>query len=104
MVQVAPFASGRCAAGAAEFTVDGNEIHERSACAELYEPDIILAPLDAAAEYVTIELEHAIEIAHTKHDMVDLPDANAHSPIPTGAARTVASSAHRWRTVLRAHT
>jgi hypothetical protein len=36
--------------------------------------------------------------------MVDLPYPNAHGPIPTGAVRTVASSAHRWRTVLRAHT
>ena len=83
VVEVAAFPAGRGAAGAAEGAVDRHEVDQRAPGAQLDQADVVLAPLDRAAEDVAIEGEHRRDVADAQDDVVDL----AHADHGAAAAR-----------------
>ena len=75
VVEVAAFPAGRGAAGAAERAVDRHEVDQRAPGTQLDQADVVLAPLDRAAEDVAIEGEHRRGVADAQDDVVDLAHA-----------------------------
>jgi len=74
MIQIASFLSGRCAAGAAEFAIDGHEIDQTASRAELDKPDILLTFFEHTPQRITIKLQHGIELRDAKDNMVNARD------------------------------
>src|SRR3546814_10336158 len=71
MVDVAALAARRRAAHRAELAVDGDEIYQRTAGAQLIEPDLGLRALVGAAENIPVKAGHIVEIDDAKDHMVD---------------------------------
>src|SRR3546814_19609270 len=71
MVDVAAFAARRRAARRAQLAVDGDEIDQRTAGAQLIEADSGLHALVGAAENLPIKAGHTVEIDDAKDHMVD---------------------------------
>src|SRR5262249_43715949 len=106
VVEVAPFAARCRAAGASELAVQRDEIQHRAAGAKLDQADLVLAPLDAAAQAVAVEAQHGRHVDHAQHDVVDLADMDhrrgspgASVPRDAGVAR--ASRDINWRAACR---
>src|SRR6185369_3166521 len=76
VVQVAAFRPRRRAAGAPELAVDGHEVDQRAAGAQLHEADLVLAPLDRAAQPLAIETQDAREVGDAQDDVVDFADVD----------------------------
>src|SRR5580765_3131873 len=75
MIQIATLDARRLSTGAAEFPGDGHEVDERAAGAQLVETDLHLVLLRRAAEHIDVEAQHALELHHPQHHMIDLADA-----------------------------
>ena len=61
----------RRAARRAQLAVDGDEVDQRSAGAQLKKPDFGLGALVGAAENVAVKGRHAIDVDDAKDHMVD---------------------------------
>src|SRR3546814_6365853 len=71
MVDVAALAPRRRAAHRAELAVDGDEIDQRTAGAQLIEPDLGLRALVGAAENIPVKAGHIVEIGAATDHMVE---------------------------------
>jgi hypothetical protein len=76
VIEVTAFAPWRPAAGAAEFTLDRHEVDQRSASTQLDEADVILAPLNGAAEHFAVKPDHLFRVGDAQHDVVDITYAD----------------------------
>jgi hypothetical protein len=41
----------------------------------LHQADVVAAPLDAAAEYLAIEVQHRLQGGHAQHQVIEFEDA-----------------------------
>jgi len=78
--EIAAFLASRRAAGAAERAVDRHEVDQRASGAQLDQADVVLAPLDRAAEDVAIEGDHRRDVADAQDEVVDLAHADHGAP------------------------
>ena len=94
MVQVPSFRPRSGAARTTQRTVDRHEVYERATCPKLNESNLVLSPLDGAAEHVAIKGQHSAKVVDTQYEMINLadfqhcpmitPDANAGNPPNAG--------------------
>jgi len=80
MVHVVPVARRRIASAPAELAVDGNEVDQRGARAQVHEPEPVHAPVDTATERIAVERDHRLEVARADDDVVD-PEDRKHGDI-----------------------
>jgi hypothetical protein len=71
VIQVPRLPAGCGPARLAEPPCDGHQVKQGTACPQLKQPNIILASLDRAAQRITVEAQHLLEIKDSKHKMVD---------------------------------
>ena len=76
VIQVASVLAWRRAAGTAEFAIDGHEINDRSAGAQLNQANFILAPFHRASERAAVETKHAVEVDNAQDKMVYFADTD----------------------------
>src|SRR5437763_1362727 len=72
VIHVAAFGSRGGAALAAELAVDRYQIDHHVAGTKVHEPKVRAPPVHRAAEDLAIEADHALEVAHTQDDMIDV--------------------------------
>jgi hypothetical protein len=94
MIEVACILSGCCATGSAMFAIDGNEINDRSARAQLDQADVVLAPVHRTSESVAVEAHHALEVDDAQHKMVDFANADQMSLQAPGVPVALAAELH----------
>jgi hypothetical protein len=74
VIEIPRFGHGCGSAHAAEFSIYWHQVDERVAGTQLNEPDLILPPLNDAAERLAIEAQHACDIDNAQYKVVDLAD------------------------------
>lgn len=76
MIQVPSLSSGSRATGFAKFAINGNEIQNRPASAQLNQPDLVLALLDRAPESPAVEAKHFFNVDDAQYKMVDFANSD----------------------------
>lgn len=76
VIQVAGFLSRRCAASSAEFAIDGYEINDRSAGAQLHQTNVVLASLHGAAKRAAVKAQHAVKVDDAQYEMIDFSNTD----------------------------
>ena len=71
VIDVAPFGARRRAAFASQRAVDGNQVDQRRAGANMDEAEIVPAPDDFASEHPAIEIDRLLEVENPKDQMID---------------------------------
>jgi len=74
MIYIASLSARSCAALYAERSVDGNHVDKGAACPQLNQSKLILTPLDGAAKYPAVKINHRRHIADAKDYVVNLAD------------------------------
>src|SRR5688572_8861512 len=82
VVHVAAMPGTTGLAGLAGLAVDGDEVDQRGAGAQLDQAQVRAFALDVAAENVAIKARHPGSIPHAQHDVVDPEDLKHASELP----------------------
>src|SRR6185312_1100646 len=76
VVEVPALGPRRRTARAAQRPVDRHQVHQRPPRAQLHQANIVLAPLDSAAQHRAVEMQHRVQIDDAKNDMVNFPEGD----------------------------
>jgi hypothetical protein len=80
MIKISPFGARRCAAGTPQLAVDWHKINQGSTRSQLNQTYRILPALDRASQYITIKVQHWVQIDHAQYQVINFAKAN-HRPI-----------------------
>jgi hypothetical protein len=58
---------------------DGHQVDQAPTGAQLDETEALLPPLDRAPKHLAIEMQHALEVDDSQHEVIDFPDLDPRS-------------------------
>jgi hypothetical protein len=74
MIEIADFRGLRRAARFAGRVDDSHKIDHRTPRPQLRQAQLILSPLDRAAEQPAVKIEHSAQVPHAQNEMINFPN------------------------------
>ena len=71
MIEIPTVATGCSATRATQLPVNRNEVDQRASSSQLNKADVVSSALDGATKGRAVEMEHALQIAYAKDEMVN---------------------------------